>query len=503
MFAVPSNVCTYPTRTPPPILCTLAGGDRCFISYSQLSTPYEKALGLATQATAAERLQALTGSAIAVQRAARVLIARGRVSKVREAIAALQSFCRGCRARWAVSATLEETLRARSRPRLTSPGGVGEDNTHGGEDNEPATSLLPLRRGGAAEKKAERSAGCDASLQIGRVTRRNALMEAGCPEGFRPPNLAAFLWESLEEAYGPGFDAEDADDEKQSSSRAPHSESDGRRRYGGGYGDEDAGSSGSDDEDGAVFELSATVVVASSAFRRRNKGNAMNATMPVSHRPDAPLWTPAAVAPQESLERALRCSTLIVNSPSFGSACARRLFSRIGQPQQPASSQRGHDGCNNEGATDCPRTTPPAVSNTRKLSQPHAPQLEVAERAEEKEGRSEAVCSAQEEEKGRGERPPRRLQGDGLRHILLVGESPIGDGGLSELSSVIRCGCLPRLTTLILGGPGCRVGPRGVQALAMALSSRGCSRLRNLVSVQMNAVKCLKLCLRNVHNYVA
>ena len=45
----------------------------------------------------------------------------------------------------------------------------------------------------------------------------------------------------------------------------------------------------------------------------------------------------------------------------------------------------------------------------------------------------------------------------------------------------MRRGLLPRLATLVIGGRGCRVGPRGVKALATALSSATCApRLRTL-----------------------
>lgn len=398
-------------------------------------------------------------SAVAVQRAARVLIAYRRVSRRREAIAAIQAFYRGCRVRWSLSTVLENAQRVTLSPR-DSGGAV------------PRNRLL---------------VGCDGSAQVGMVTRRDVPMDADCPEGFGPPNLAAFLWESREQAYAPEFGAEDAD--TAATSPAPYSEGVDRRSC---WKEHDGDVNG-DENDGAVFELSAKAVnfttfigengekISGRAARvghvlDERKGEppdvnelAFSSVAPAKKQPLPSRWTPVAVAPPEALERALRCSTLVVSSPSFDSACARRLFSRLGRPPpRPSSLPRGQTT-----ADHWQRTTPPAVSlKARSKRSLQNPQLQA----------KSAALAREEEETGQYRTSSLRLQGAGLRHILLVGESPIGNGGLLEISSAVRCHCLPRLTTLVIGGPGCRVEQRGVMALAVALSSPGCSQLRKLVS---------------------
>lgn len=468
--------------------------------HSRLGAPYAKGMGIATRAAASVRLQALVASAVAVQRAARVLVARRRISRRRESIAALQAFYRGCRARWALSTALEEAQSLRLRPR--GGGGGGRDGAGEGEGSRATTSLpLSLQGKEGAMPGNELLVGHGGSMQVGKITRRDVPMDADRPEGFGPPNLAAFLWESPEEAYGPGFGAEDAG--TAAPTRAPHSEGEDHRSCV----TEEGGNASDDENDGAVFELSANAVISTTSIRENDgkiSSRAIRASCSLDERggkppcftepscsPTAPAqqqqlplrWTPVAVAPREALERALRCSTLIVNSPSFDSACARRLLSRIGRPfPRPSSPPRGRT------AADRQRTTPSTVSpsTTKRLLQPQL-RAEPGGKPGDREGFSSALAS--EENMGEDQTSWRHLQGAGLRHIMLVGESPIGDGGLSELSSAVRCRFLPRLTTLVIGGPGCRVGPRGVMALALALSSPGCSQLRNLVSKEPGGTK--------------
>ncbi|CAM9360598.1 unnamed protein product [Ectocarpus fasciculatus] len=465
-----------------------------------LGAKYTKAMGLTAQAAAADRLQALAASAEAVQRAARVLIAHRRVARRKEAIAALQALCRGCRVRWALSAAFEESLRLESvahglrQQRDGGNGGCeegintceegvesgldpegGGDTDRGGKRGLSATLLRP-RHGHGGKPHKEVFAGYNAPLnvQLGVITRRNLPMDAGCAKGFRPPNLAAFLWESREDAYGSRCADDGADDN--ATLLAPHlgKETKSPRSY------VDNVARSSHGDDGAVFEASATAVASSACLgdlvRMGSEQNQVDLRdyLPDQHRgrppafdelpalPVSPLqplqpprWVPATVAPEAAFARALACSTLIVSSPSFGSASARRLFSRIGKPM-PAAASPLRDESQLE-ADDVKRTAARARRGEADPNPTH------------------------EEEKGSLKNLSRRcLQANGLKHVLLLGESPIGDGGLSELSSAARCGWLPRLTTLVIGGPGCKVGPRGVAALATALSTSGCLQLQHL-----------------------
>lgn len=456
-------------------------------------------MGLTAQAAAADRLQALAASAEAVQRAARVLIAHGRVSRRKEAIAALQAFCRGCLLRWALSAAFEESLRleyvaydlrqqrdcgdgGREEGAYTCEEGVepgldpeGEGNTDREGKRGPSATPLRPRHGDGCKPHKEAFAGYNAPLnvQLGVITRRSFPMDAGCAKGFRPPNLAAFLWESREDAYGSCC----ADDGANGNATllAPHfgNETESPRS------DVDPVARSSHGDDGAVFEASATAV-ASSACREDlvRMGSEQNEVgigdcLPDQHgggRPPAfdelpaspvsplpllqpPRWVPATVAPEGAFHRALACSTLIVSSPSFDSASARRLFSRMGKPIPAASPPR---------------------------DEPQQEADDVKGMAAGVRRRKDDLNPTHGEEKGRLKKHPRYHHANGLKHVLLVGESPIGDGGLSELSSAVRCDWLPRLTTLVIGGPGCKVGPRGVAALATALSTSGCSQLQHL-----------------------
>lgn len=456
---------------------------------SQLSASYSSGLGLATKSAASERLQALVISAVAVQRAGRALIARLRVIRRRQAVAALQAFWRGCRARWALSIALEETLRlgltSRDRDlRQQRDGGGcggGGDDIDEGKGARPTTLLSPPQGNGPALQIGSLLSRVATTLQVGTVTRRNIPMDAGFPEGFGPPDLGAFLWEKQEEAYGSdlGFGTE-----KEPPLLAPHSNVEGRDRC---LRAEINSRSEDDYGDGAVFEVSATAVLLSVSHhnKRENWPPSLHETIdtPSRQQPLLARWVPAAVAPEETLERALGCSTLIINSPSFGSACARRLFSRIGRTlprpvPQPPPPPRGHptDTDRFRAALSVASLATTGGDGLQQLLEPAPKKEEVGG------GGAVSLRNAHAEDAGQHLSSQQRLHRDVLRHVMVLGESPIGDGGLAELSSVVRCGWLPRLTTLVIGGPGCRVGPRGVMTLAMALSSPGCSRLRNLVS---------------------
>ncbi|CAM9144889.1 unnamed protein product, partial [Hapterophycus canaliculatus] len=470
----------------------------------RLTAPCAKAMGLSAKAAAAGRLAALVTSAIAVQRGARALIARRRVLRRREAIAALQAFFRGCRARWALSAALESSTRLGisgdgSRQRQDVAG--GNDGLDRGHNAGESSGTL----WGSSGPSEELLLGCGTSIQVGVVTRRDAPMDTGCPKGFGSPNLAAFLWETRTDAYGHDSDGggggsgtalEAQRSEKEAYDRLCSPLYESRVR---------GGSSGRDsDDDGTVFEASAAAVAISSSACRKGvqEGAPQKVVEPVlanssaddGGRPPAfgkpcisrglpspqrPLrWVPATVAPEEALRCALKCSTLIVNSPSFGSACARRLFSRMGT----ALSDVSRAGINPAAAP----TTTRATTRGRRRSQASTVDIEVEQ--------ARTGCPA------RG-----RRQADGIKHILLVGESPVGDGGLLELSSALRCGWLPRLTTLVIGGHGCRVGPRGVTTLAAALSSTGCSQLRNLsmshCCLGRRRLRNCPLCKNHHHHY--
>ncbi|CAM9696611.1 unnamed protein product, partial [Scytosiphon promiscuus] len=471
-----------------------------------LSAPHAKAMGLTTKAAAADRLAALVSSAISVQRAARTLIARRRVFRRRLAIAAFQAFFRGCRARWALSEVLESSTRVASscdvtRQRQDVEGGDEGCGMEGGMshgfdlDYEHDT----CKGGGivGGNTGAGEELGDSTSMHIGVVTRRDVPMDAGYPQGFGPPNLAAFLWESREDAYGPGFHAGGGESE------APlpdlHSENETHNRpcsplseksvRGSGCSNSCSDRHGGEaDEDGAIFEVSAVAVMLSSTTmhgQADHQGKPRKAAEPVCTHPGIDhggrppafgepclstvaatprrriRWAPATVAPEEALRCALTCSTLVVDSPSFGSASARRLFSRIGKALPVVSPATAPT---NQPVPPAPTTEAKTTTSTHgepgrtPVSPMH---MEVA-RA------------------GSGRNSRGRRQADGIEHVLLLGQSPIGDGGLSQLSSAVRCGWLPRLTTLVIGGQGCRVGPRGVTCLAVALSSPGCSQLRSL-----------------------
>lgn len=396
-----------------------------------MQTVYARGMGPAATAAAHERLDALTTSAVAAQRIGRALVARRRVSRRREAIATLQAFYRGCMGRSLLTADLEKRCHNARQDYGHSCGAFSGDTSGGsGAHCVCKDEVLEGARSGSKEEY---------TMQLGRVTRCDFPMDERCPGGFDLPNLAAHLWETGKENDGsnekrPLFPHSNA------ACRGPH--------YFAG--------------NGAVFELSVQTVgsMYHHSNRRRGRRQYFNQSggllsfdkqmgkpaAPPPQSPPLPKWVPAAVAPETSLARALQCSTLIVNSPSFGSVCARRLFSRIGQPVTPIGGNRDV-----------------------LISVSGAKQGREAEHSVSVEGH------AQEYNKTSSHR-----QGDRLTHVMVLGQSTIGDAGLSELSSAVRHGRLPRLTSLVIGGPGCRVGPRGITVLASALSSPRCAGLRSL-----------------------
>lgn len=388
-------------------------------SFSQTKTTCARGLGPTAKAAAQERLDDIARSAVVAQRAGRVLIARCRVSRWREAMYTLQAFFRGCKARLSLTIYLEQRYQYVQR------------NYGGGS--------CDFKSGAGDDRGKEQYA-----MQVGRVTRCDLPMDAGCPGGFDAPNLAAFLWET------PGNDANDF-----GAQRPRALPSDGKTT---------GPCTGSPREE-AVFELSATTILPSAAGDVTTRpgglpqgtdgemwpttlGHLQRASGPFSSRPSPQLllppvlWLSPAVAPEAVLAKALQCTTLVVSSPSFCSVAARRLFSRIGRPL-PLSTEQ----------------------NTC---------LSISEATTRQELEGEAI-----KRELRRTAPPLR-QGYRLTHILVLGASPMGDGGLSELSYAVRHGWLSLLTTLVVGGSGCRVGPRGVTALATALSSSGCSNVRSL-----------------------
>lgn len=412
------------------------------LSYSQTKAACARGLGPAAKAAAQERLDTMTRSAVVILRAGRVLIARCRVSTRREAMYSLQAFFRGCKARSSLSVYLEQRYNHvqrrcgrgscdfRAGARI---GGLPESAKY---DEVCTTRSI---EGGEEEPCA---------MQVGRITRRDIPMDEGCPGGFDKPNLAAFLWETPENDAN-GFGAE----------KPPILPSDGNT----------GGPSTGNPCEEAVFELSVTGVLRSAAGDVTEQPGGLSqrsdddhcerwpttlerlqrSSAPPSSSPSPQLllppvsWLSPAVAPDAVLVKALQCTTLVVSSPSFCSVAARRLFSRIGRPLPLPTENK----------------TCPSIS-------------EATTRPELDGGRAirRELCHVQ----------PSLRQGYCLTHILVLGDSPMGDGGLSELSYAVRHGWLSLLTTLVVGGPGCRVGPRGVTALAMALSSSGCSSLRSL-----------------------
>lgn len=402
-----------------------------YLPFSRIHAGSAKGLSLAAREAVADRQRAIVRSALIVQGAGRILIARRTVSRRREAIAALQAFYRGWKGRVVVRATLER----RYRDCLRIGGGDGDSL---GDDTKEHGRSSSIGRGEGQGRRRD-GLGDEFALQVGRVSRRDVPMDTACPGGFDRPNLAAFLWNSGDERDGVEAEPPPAPNSEVLSPPCINTAC-----------------------DGAVCEVSAGAVITAEigckwqAERGRTFG-ANDTRSTASEDMQLPLtkcssllsrWVPAAVAPENLLARALECSTLVVNSPSFGSVCARRLFSRIG------------------------RTTTQAWVPTSRVVSDIAPK-----QGRDSEDNLPASIRAEDEMK---KKSPRCLQGGSLTHVLVLGHSPIGDGGLSELCFGVRRGCLPRLTTLVLGGPGCRVGPRGVTALATALSSPGCSCLQSL-----------------------
>lgn len=403
---------------------------------SRMKSAYARGMGLAAQTAAVGRHNILVSSALSAQRVGRALIARREATRRHEAITILQAYFRGCRERVALSAVLKERYRAFRRAADPYEGSICS------AVNDEKNFLLGGEPKGEGRIRLQLESDNMCPIQVGIMTRRNVPMDAECPAGFDMPNLAAFLWKHWEENHG--FDAETAPVERSQISS-------------GGF------IVAACDEE--VLEISARAFSASANTngeqRDRHHGRGSHTHRRRSDFGEGPppffsplhssrrvVWAPVAVAPESSLAHALACSTLIANTPSFGSVCARRLFSRIGR-QSPIT----------------PARAPPSSVSAETINGKTACNGTVSMQMG-------AIPS---------EKMTSHLLGDRLTHIMVCGNSPLGDGGLSELSSAIRRGLLPRLATLIIGGHGCRVGPRGVTALATALSSSGCARrLRTL-----------------------
>ena len=289
---------------------------------------YARGMGLAAQAAAVGRHDALIASALSAQRAGRALIARHKVASRRKAITTLQAFFRGCKERAGLSTALEERCSASLQRTIESryKGGVRSG------DDEGSHAGVKSKCEDRTRLHVEADDPC--LMQVGTMTERNVPMDAACPSGFDTPNLAAFLWKH-DWKEDDGSDAGTTPIQRSQLNDGDYIEAS--------YGD-------------AVFEVSARAFVSTKkngehGDRRHNSishdcrslcGEGTQHLSPVLHSSCRAVRVPVAVAPEKSLARALGCSTLIVNSPSFGSACARRLFSRIGRSAFPSLAQAPH-----------------------------------------------------------------------------------------------------------------------------------------------------------------
>lgn len=390
----------------------------------------------ASKAASDKRMVALTWSAYAVQRACRAILARCKVRRRRRAIITLQAFFRACRERWNLVNALERKVQA--------------------------LTLCKHR------DKVMQSFG-----HMGAVTRRDVPMEAVYPSGYGEANLSAFLWEN-----------EAAFDYRCAVSALPDGDSMAAANDGC-QGDELPRNS-------AVFELSAAALLrhgvddsyvnhrwhsCCTETKRRINEEPKEFPLPTSSAwlPmlwPRPRWLPPAVAPDAVLAQALRCPTLVISSPSFGATCARRLFSRIGLL---ARTQTNAD----MGERD--DTTIRMKRAVQSLAKGGGRDLELGPASG---STSTIACTRAAESRSslvrtEDQEGPRR-EGSELQHIFIHGGSPLEDGGISEISFNMRMGLLSRLTTLVIGGPGCQVGAPGVKALARAFSSSGSRSLRSL-----------------------
>lgn len=428
--------------------------------YSEICTACARAMGQTARAHAQQRLTTMTRSACLVQRSCRALLARCRVERRRRAICRVQALFRGCKRRWEVAVALELQC-------------------------SPAKAWAGGRSGNGTRVK-----WIGSPLQIGIVTRRTAPMDERCATGFKFANLAAFLWEPEE--------SKEADKDITSNKTGTLSARGDMLRSCHSEGNQTTFN------DGAVFELSALACCPADKCyiqtvdehdlqrcercrdrlpgacccwesndgkreRERLYSSPLTAGLPVHH------WTPAAIAPETALVQALRCSTLIVSSPSFGAASACRLFSKIGRLRvnTTVASRQPFHSVNQIGAVERIQDEGVKIDEVQ-----HAFSETFAVRS----AVNRVVCRYNaSEEQILAPSSTMSREGDCLAHILIHGSTPLGDTGFSMLTSAIGAAdSLTRLTTLVIGGSGCSVGPRGVMALAKALSSPGCSRLQYL-----------------------
>lgn len=388
-------------------------------------------MGQAARAASEQRLNELARSAFLVQRSCRVFLAQSEVSRRRKAIVTLQAMFRGCERRWEVAAALQ----LRYCP--------SRENTH-------------ATKAGNNKKWTSHLSSTANVLRVGVLTRRNAPMDKDCATGCGSANRAAFLWET-----GSYTCADDS--AKYRDSPSAHGGS-----TNGDHSDE------SINKDGAVFELCAIAGYSTANDSRETRDHRprrsdadeswkMSDISQKSHpAPSMQQWITPAVAPEAALTQALRCSILVVSSPSFNSASACRLLSRLGLPinntQAPISSDHS------------PITAEKQDAGTTLYGQKHGNWCHT-----------EPVATRNGLLDGASVHETLETQGENITHLLVHGASPLGDTGLSVLSSAMRSvDTLSRLTTLVIGGHGCRVGTRGITALGKALSSPNCPRLRCL-----------------------
>lgn len=451
-------------------------------------------LGPTAKEASKQRLQALQRSALLVQCACRILLARRRISGRRKAITTVQALFRGCKRRWQMAAILER-LHRQPFPQMVDCN--NKKNHHdwalAGDDVGVRSMEGPFRA-------------------VGVVTRRDSPMDKGCTEGFESANRAAFLWETR--SYAKRIDDVGSYGDILQTQSSPGRDSSSGVKKQGHHSDEDTLSDTS--TNGDVFELSATACGRSTRRdsgvtilpgrrmwqscpeERRETGKTeklrktddskqrqeqphlpppQSSATSVPRKPGVQMrWMPPAVATESCLAQALQCSRLVVSSPSFDAASACRLFSRLGLPTEsrgasavvPAGEQKEQDTTEGNMAA-CVQGQSQRRFDARLPVAPCAGAL-----SSRTDGLSVAMPERAKMTTGR--------HGVNITHIVVHGCSPLGDLGLSVLSYAIGRGrhCLSRLTTLAIGGYGCTVGPRGIVALAKSLSSPDCSRLRSL-----------------------
>lgn len=451
-------------------------------------------LGPTAKEASEQRLNAIQSSALPVQSACRILLARRRISRRRKAITTVQALFRGCKGRWQMTAILDRLHRQHFPQIVNCNAKKGHHNWALAGDDDGMRSME------------------GPSCAVGVVTRRDNPMDKGYTEGFESANRAAFLWETR--SYAKCIDDTGSYGDVLRTRPSPGRDSSSGVKN---QGDHSDGSTRSDTAtNGDVFELSATAccrstrgasgaslpgrhVWQSCPAERWEPGNTeeicktedsrQRQKLPPLPSPQSSAtlvprklgvqmrWVPPAVATESSLAQALRCSRLVVSSPSFDAASACRLFSRLGLPSEcrgtsavVSAEERKEQNTTEGNIAACAQEQSQNKFDTKVL--PVAPcDGALLSRTDEL---SVAMPETAKIATGR--------HGTNITHIIVHGCSPLGDLGLSVLSSAMRRNrhCLSTLTTLAIGGQGCTVGPRGIMALAKSLSSPDCSRLRSL-----------------------